>query len=141
MKPKAKKQYGGPGTFIAHTDGRGSSESPKGSPKPHRGSLSDMPSWSSKSSNTWKAAASTIDLRPEALPPSLRSSSSIAQIGLYRPTYEGSDTHSSQSSLAHHGAAPFGSLADELGQMNVNNNLRRRLSLPVCVATSGQAAD
>lgn len=133
VKAKAKRQYGGPGTFIAHSDARGSSESLTGSPQPAGGSPSNMSSWSSRTSNTWKAAASTTDLRPEALPSSLRSSSSITQIGLYRPSYEDTSTHSSQNSLSHHTTSTFESLTDELGQMNLHHNVRRRLSLPVCI--------
>lgn len=76
-------------------------------------------------------AASAAEFKAEALPSSLRSSSSIAQIGLYRPSYEGNSTHSSQSSVSHRPVSTFDSLADELGQMDLHNNLRRRLSLPV----------
>ena len=133
VKPKAKKQYGGPGTFIAHSDPRGTSESPNGSPQPSHGSTATMSSWSAKSSNTWKVAASAVELRPEAVPSSLRASSSITQIGLYRPNYEGNST---QSSASHHAVSTFDSLTDELGQMSLQNNLRRRLSLPVRSAFS-----
>lgn len=72
------------------------------------------------------------DIKPAALPQSLRSSSSIAQIGLYRPQYESTDTHSSsQSSLSfQQSTSSVAALTDEMGQMSLG--LRRRLSLPVC---------
>ncbi len=124
VKAKARKQYGGPGSFTAHPDARGSSESLGGSPS--RWSPSGVRAMKTGgSSNTWRHSFTDADIRPEALPPSLRSSSSIAQIGLYRPNYENTGTHSSHSTQQ--SASSVSSLTDELGQMN----LRRRLSLPV----------
>jgi hypothetical protein len=73
------------------------------------------------------------DVKPATLPQSLRSSSSIAQIGLYRPQYENTGTHSSsQSSLSfQQSTSSVAGLADEMGQMGLG--LRRRLSLPVSI--------
>ena len=133
VKAKSRKQYGGPGTFIAHSSSRGSSESPGGSPQPAHGPIATNSSWSLKSSNTWKSALSETELQPETLPSSLRSSSSMAQIGLYRPSYEGIGTHSLQSSLSQGGASTFDSLTNELGQMALHEGVRRRLVFPVWV--------
>lgn len=128
MKAKAKKQYGGPGSFTAHTDARGSTESLDGGLS--RWSPSGSRGWSGSPYGSWRQSSTDSDLRPETLPPTLRSSSSIAQIGLYRPSYETTSTQgSSHSSLSAQQSSGFtvNALTDEMGQMN----LRRRLSLPV----------
>ncbi|KAI0700705.1 hypothetical protein BC835DRAFT_1411823 [Cytidiella melzeri] len=128
VKAKAKKQYGGPGSFTAHSDARGSSESLNGGPS--RWSPGGVRALSTTPSSTWRQSSTDVDIRSEALPPSLRSSSSITQIGLYRPNYETTSTHSSsQSSLSFQSSnSSVNALTDELGQMNLG--LRRRLSLP-----------
>ena len=135
VKLKAKRQYGGPGSFTALPDARGSSESLGGSPS--RWSPSGVSAMTSNSSNTWRHSFTEADIRPEALPRSLRSSSSIAQIGLYRPSYESTGTHSSahSSRSTQQSTSSVASLTDEMGQMN----LRRRLSLPVRLRCSKYA--
>lgn len=129
VKAKAKKIYGGPGTFTALADAQGSSESLNGSPS--RWSPSGVRALSTTPSSTWRHSSVDADVKPATLPQSLRSSSSIAQIGLYRPQYESTDTHgSSQSSLSfQQSTSSVAALTDEMGHMSLG--LRRRLSLPV----------
>ncbi|KAI0079662.1 hypothetical protein K474DRAFT_1769996 [Panus rudis PR-1116 ss-1] len=102
QKTKAKKSYGGPGSFVPSHD----------SPPP--GDLLTHPSRIPSSS-------STSDLSRDSIPPLLRASSSSANLDLYVPPYETSRPHSHVS---------MDSLTNEFAELGFRNGSNRRVSLP-----------
>lgn len=119
-KPKNKKQYGGPGSFVP-SDG------------PANSSFENVND--SSLSSRLSSANSLYDVaRREAVPPSLRPSSSLAKIDLYQAPYETNRSHNSVSSVD--------SLANDFGQLTVKqDNLSRRTSLPVWYHWKGSLID
>lgn len=104
QKPKMQRQYGGPGSFVPTDE---SSSSINGG-ELQQTSIARLPSTSS------------TDMRFDNIPPSLRSSSSVAQLDLYVPPYETSRSYSSVNSMA-----------NDFGEMSVVKHRDRRQSLPV----------
>ncbi|EKM59662.1 uncharacterized protein PHACADRAFT_170250, partial [Phanerochaete carnosa HHB-10118-sp] len=107
-KAKTHRHYGGPGEFTPADDSRASI-----------GTASAGLSVSSLST-----ANSLYDVaRREAIPPSLRPSSSLAQIDLYKAPYETNRSHHSVSSVS--------SMTNDFGQLSVQPQYTgRRTSMP-----------
>ncbi|KAH9951756.1 hypothetical protein B0H21DRAFT_684854 [Amylocystis lapponica] len=102
QKPKSQRQYGGPGSFV-----------------PAGESTSSLNNGDVQQAITRLPSTSSLDVRRDHIPPSLRSSSSVAQLDLYVPPYETSRSHSSVDSMA-----------NDFGEMVVGNRRSRRQSLP-----------
>lgn len=104
-----KKNYGGPGSFVPSVGHI------HASPEPYEDA--SLASRVSTANSLYDVA------RREAIPPSLRSSSSLAKVDLYRAPYETNRSHQSISSVD--------SLANDFGQLNVKHgDGNRRTSLP-----------
>ena len=128
-KHRIKKQYGGPGSFVP-SDG------------PTHSSSDNINDFASISSRLSSNSSLYDNSRRDVVPPSLRPSSSMAKVDLYKAPYETNRSHSSVSSMD--------SLANDFGQLNVQRQqsqppqqppqqppprqasvLSRRTSLPV----------
>ena len=99
-KKQTSRQYGGPGSFVPAADN----------------GIDGHPLLSRESST----GASTTDIRRDALPSSLRSSYSSAQLDLYVPPYETVRSHVSADNVA-----------TEFAELSVSHAVSRRQSLPV----------
>ncbi|RDB23223.1 Ingression protein fic1 [Hypsizygus marmoreus] len=103
-KPAKNKQYGGPGSFVP------SGESP--SPLSNGGS---QPSRIVSTGSIYDHSRQNSD----AIPSSLRASSSLAKLDLYVPPYE-----------QRNGASPINKVANEFREFGVSDQSRRRESFP-----------
>ncbi|KAI0786377.1 hypothetical protein C8Q75DRAFT_880942 [Abortiporus biennis] len=109
-KPKTKKSYGGPGTFVPASESSTSLHSTQ----------YDGLSVSSRLSSN--ASISSEVSRRDAIPSSLRASNSLAKMDLYVPPYETSRSHQQIPSV--------GSMTSEFAELNVQGTGHRRTSFP-----------
>lgn len=103
---KGGKQYGGPGSFV-----------------PAGESGIDGPRTLSRESSA-STVPGEIYRNPIPVPPSLRSSHSVAKLDLYVPPYESIRSHNSADNVT-----------SEFAEMTIGNTATRRQSLPVCART------
>ncbi|GJE84670.1 hypothetical protein PsYK624_007460 [Phanerochaete sordida] len=108
-KAKANRHYGGPGQFTPADDSLGQSNNTFRPGSSHASQLS--------SSNSLYDIA-----RREAVPPSLRPSSSLAKVDLYKAPYETNRSHQSIASMD--------SVTNDFGQLTMQPNGNRRTSMP-----------
>lgn len=104
-KPKAQKQYGGPGSFVP------AGEYPSSSDVDVQLAITRHPSTGNMRE----------DLRRDNIPPALRASHSLAQLDLYVPPYE--------TSRSRHSAMDV--MVNDYAEMGVVDHVNRRQSFPV----------